>query len=45
MESMVIRAGNFLFKIGDLDDSIYVLQNGQVDVYITEQVSLRLPMS
>ncbi|XP_041368737.1 patatin-like phospholipase domain-containing protein 7 [Gigantopelta aegis] len=37
MESMVVRAGNFLFKIGDLDDSIYVLQSGCVNVFITEQ--------
>ena len=38
MESRYIPAGSFLFKIGDLDDSIYVVQAGKVHVFITEPV-------
>lgn len=36
MESRFIPAGTHLFKIGDPDDSIYVIQSGTVNVYITE---------
>lgn len=36
MESRFIPAGTYLFKIGDPDDSIYVIQSGTVNVYITE---------
>ena len=39
MESRYIPAGSFLFKIGDLDDSIYVVQAGKVHVFISEPVS------
>ncbi|XP_059170135.1 patatin-like phospholipase domain-containing protein 7 isoform X2 [Physella acuta] len=36
METITLRAGHFLFKIGDPDDSIYVVQNGLLEVYITD---------
>ncbi|XP_055896601.1 uncharacterized protein LOC106056771 isoform X2 [Biomphalaria glabrata] len=36
METITLRAGHFLFKIGDPDDSIYVVQNGMLEVYITD---------
>ncbi|CAH1787526.1 unnamed protein product, partial [Owenia fusiformis] len=36
MDSKFIHAGSFLFKVGDVDDSIYVVQNGNVNVFITE---------
>ena len=37
-ESRIIPAGNHVFRIGDADDSIYVVQSGKVDVYITDWV-------
>ena len=39
MESKFVPAGTYLFKIGDPDDSIYVVQSGKLSVYITEPVS------
>ena len=36
MESMFIQAGGYLFRIGDADDSIYVVQSGKLNVYIAE---------
>ncbi|XP_035824813.1 patatin-like phospholipase domain-containing protein 7 [Aplysia californica] len=36
METIMLRAGNFLFRIGDPDDSIYVVQHGLLDVFITD---------
>ncbi|KAH9507574.1 Patatin-like phospholipase domain-containing protein 7 [Bulinus truncatus] len=36
METITLRAGHVLFKIGDPDDSIYVVQNGVLEVYITD---------
>ncbi|BFZ05565.1 hypothetical protein BsWGS_08604 [Bradybaena similaris] len=36
METITMRAGHFLFKIGDPDDSIYVVQSGLLDVFITD---------
>ena len=44
MESRFIPAGTHVFKIGDPDDSIYVVQSGRVNVYITEQAS-QLPIT
>jgi len=38
MESLVIPANAYLFKTGDPDDSIYVVQAGKVHVFITEPV-------
>ena len=40
MESRFIPAGSYLFKIGDPDDSIYVVQSGRINVYISDQVWL-----
>ncbi|KAL3874288.1 hypothetical protein ACJMK2_037327 [Sinanodonta woodiana] len=37
METLFIPAGNFLFKVGDPDNCIYVVQNGKINVYICEQ--------
>lgn len=42
MESRFIPAGTYLFKIGDPDDCIYVIQSGTVHVYITEPVAVYL---
>ncbi len=39
METKTVYANNYLFKIGDPDDSIYVVQSGRVHVYITDEVS------
>ncbi|CAL1533982.1 unnamed protein product [Lymnaea stagnalis] len=36
METITLRAGHFLFKVGDPDDSIYVVQDGLLEVYITD---------
>ncbi|XP_034841249.1 neuropathy target esterase sws isoform X10 [Maniola hyperantus] len=32
-----LPAGSFLFKVGDTDENVYVVQNGRVNVYITNQ--------
>ncbi|XP_013380696.1 patatin-like phospholipase domain-containing protein 7, partial [Lingula anatina] len=37
MECKFVASGNLLFKIGESDDSIYVVQNGKIRVFITEQ--------
>ena len=39
MESMMVPAGGSLFKIGDEDNCIYVVQSGKINVFITEGVS------
>ncbi|KAF6204717.1 hypothetical protein GE061_018878 [Apolygus lucorum] len=33
-EIMTLSAGEFLFKIGEPDENVYVVQNGKVNVYI-----------
>ena len=40
METKVVRTGHYLFKIGDPDDSIYVVQTGEITVSIREPVSV-----
>lgn len=37
METKTVYANNYLFKIGDPDDSIYVVESGRVHVYITDE--------
>jgi lysophospholipid hydrolase len=37
METRTIYAGNYLFKIGDPDDSIYVVESGRINVFITDE--------
>ena len=39
METKTVYANNYLFKIGDPDDSIYVVESGRVHVYITDEVN------
>ena len=39
VETKFVPAGAFLFKSGQPDDSIFVVQSGRLVVYITEQVS------
>lgn len=39
METKTVYANNYLFKIGEPDDSIYVVESGRVHVYITDEVS------
>ncbi|XP_046669459.1 neuropathy target esterase sws isoform X2 [Homalodisca vitripennis] len=43
---MNLPAGAYLFKIGDPDENVYVIQNGKVNVFITgtdgEQISLKV---
>lgn len=41
METKTIYANNYLFKIGDPDDSIYVVESGRVQVYITDEKGRR----
>ncbi|XP_052697181.1 patatin-like phospholipase domain-containing protein 7 isoform X2 [Crassostrea angulata] len=36
MESKILKCGEYLFRIGDLDDSIYVVQEGHINVKICE---------
>lgn len=38
MESRFVPAGTYLFKVGEIDDSIYVIQEGKIEVFVTEQV-------
>lgn len=38
METKTVYANNYVFKIGDPDDSIYVVESGRVHVYITDEV-------
>ena len=38
METRQVPAGTYLFRVGEMDDSIYVVQNGKINVYVTEQV-------
>ncbi|KAL4238128.1 Neuropathy target esterase [Mactra antiquata] len=37
MEAKFVPAGSYLFKIGDEDNCIYVVQSGKINVYITEE--------
>lgn len=36
IQVVTVEEGEFIFKIGDPDDSIYVLRNGRVKVFLTE---------
>lgn len=37
LESRFIFAGHYLFRIGDIDDSIYVVQSGSLNIFLVEQ--------
>lgn len=39
METKIVHVGHHLFKVGDPDDSIYVVQTGEITVSIREPVS------
>ena len=39
METVKVKAAQYLFKVGDDDNCIYVVQSGIVEVYITDKVS------
>lgn len=38
MESVKVHGGDYLFKVGDEDNCIYVVQSGLVEVFIKEKV-------
>lgn len=38
LESKIVLAGSYLFRIGDADDSLYVVQKGLLHVFITDEV-------
>ena len=40
MESRFVPAGSYVFQVGDTDDSIYVVQSGEINLFINEPVSL-----
>ena len=42
METKFLQRGEYLFQVGDPDDSIYVVQTGIITVSIKEPVSLGL---
>jgi len=44
-EIVEFKAGEFLFKEGDLSNFIYVLRKGQVEVYLQSMKSKRIPLS
>ncbi|CAF1377531.1 unnamed protein product [Rotaria sordida] len=37
LESKIVLAGAYLFRIGDADDSLYVVQKGLLHVFITDE--------
>ena len=45
MEAKNVPAGGSLFKIGDEDNCIYVVQSGKMNVYITEGVGQQISIS
>ena len=44
VETKFVPSGAILFRPGQIDDSIYVVKNGLLKVYIIERVSLRRHM-
>ena len=38
LESKTVQAGAYVFRIGDADDSLYVVQKGLLHVFITDEV-------
>jgi len=36
MESRFVPAGSYVFQVGDTDDSIYVVQSGEINLFINE---------
>ncbi len=40
LETKTYYANSYLFRIGDIDDSIYVVETGRIHVYITDEVCL-----
>ena len=42
LESKKVLAGAYLFRIGDVDDSLYVVQKGLLHVFITDEVRRKL---
>ena len=38
LESKIVLTGSYLFRIGDADDSLYVVQKGLLHVFITDEV-------
>ncbi|GAB6023406.1 hypothetical protein CHUAL_008194 [Chamberlinius hualienensis] len=44
VEQRYIYAGQYLFRIGDPDDSIYVVQTGRLSIFLVEQDGMELPL-
>ena len=44
VETKFVPAGAILFRPGQVDDSIYVVRNGKLKVYIIEQVRSMMEM-
>ena len=40
LESKIIPSDAYVFRIGDADDSLYVVQKGLLHVFITDEVRL-----
>lgn len=40
METKFVPAGSYLFRVGDEDNCIYVVQSGKINVYIAEGVCI-----
>ena len=41
VETKFVPAGAILFRPGQMDDSIYVVRNGRLKVFVMEQVGIR----
>jgi lysophospholipid hydrolase len=44
VETKFVPAGAILFRPGQVDDSIYVVQNGKLNVFLVEQDGSELPL-
>ena len=40
LESKTVLAGAYIFRIGDADDSLYIVQKGLLHVFITDEVKI-----
>ncbi|XP_065209623.1 neuropathy target esterase sws isoform X2 [Planococcus citri] len=44
IEIMNVPAGSYLFKIGDPDENVFIVQNGKINVFVTNQEGLSISL-